>query len=167
MCGIVGYVGSRQALPILIEGLKRLEYRGYDSAGIVLYEKMGLTAEKSAGKINRLEEILRGRNFDSTHGIAHTRWATHGEPSDMNAHPHFDCKNDIALVHNGIIENYRSLKALLVKQGHRIRTDTDTEILVHLIARAGHRISVAPARKRRRFQSHPRRGDFRGCLADN
>lgn len=133
MCGIVGYVGSKQALPILIEGLKRLEYRGYDSAGIVLYEKMGLTAQKSAGKINRLEEMLRGQHFDSSQGIAHTRWATHGEPTDVNAHPHFDCKNEIALVHNGIIENYRSLKALLEKQGHRIRTQTDTEILVHLI----------------------------------
>ncbi|MCX6828716.1 MAG: glutamine--fructose-6-phosphate transaminase (isomerizing) [candidate division Zixibacteria bacterium] len=133
MCGIVGYVGYQQALPILIEGLKRLEYRGYDSAGIVLFEESGLTAEKSAGKISRLEEIIRGRKYNSTHGIAHTRWATHGEPSDLNAHPHFDCKNEIALVHNGIIENYRALKALLEKQGHDIKTDTDTEILVHLI----------------------------------
>jgi len=133
MCGIVGYVGYQQALPILIEGLKRLEYRGYDSAGIVLFEESGLTAEKSAGKISRLEEIIRGRKYNSTHGIAHTRWATHGEPTDLNAHPHFDCKNEIALVHNGIIENYRALKALLEKQGHDIKTDTDTEILVHLI----------------------------------
>jgi glucosamine--fructose-6-phosphate aminotransferase (isomerizing) len=133
MCGIVGYVGYQQALPILIEGLKRLEYRGYDSAGIVLFEKGGLTAEKSAGKIDRLEQILKGKRYDSMHGIAHTRWATHGEPTDLNAHPHFDCKNEIALVHNGIIENYRALKAVLEKQGHDIKTDTDTEILVHLI----------------------------------
>ncbi len=133
MCGIVGYVGEKQALPILIEGLKRLEYRGYDSAGIVLFEKGALTAEKAAGKINHLEELLRGKKYNSTQGIAHTRWATHGEPTDLNAHPHFDCKNNIALVHNGIIENYRSLKALLERQGHRILTDTDTEILVHLI----------------------------------
>jgi glucosamine--fructose-6-phosphate aminotransferase (isomerizing) len=133
MCGIVGYVGYKQALPILIEGLKRLEYRGYDSAGVVLFESAGLTGIKSAGKINRLEEILEGRNYDSKHGIAHTRWATHGEPTDLNAHPHFDCKNEIALVHNGIIENYRALKVLLEKKGHRIVTDTDTEILVHLI----------------------------------
>ncbi len=133
MCGIVGYVGYQQALPILVEGLKRLEYRGYDSAGIVLFEESGLTAEKSAGKISRLEEIIRGRKYNSTHGIAHTRWATHGEPTDLNAHPHFDCKNEIALVHNGIIENYRALKVVLEKQGHDIKTDTDTEILVHLI----------------------------------
>ncbi len=133
MCGIVGYVGYRQALPILIEGLKRLEYRGYDSAGVVLYEETGLTGIKSAGKISRLEQILEGKKYNSVQGISHTRWATHGEPSDLNAHPHFDCKNEIALVHNGIIENYRALKAFLEKKGHRIITDTDTEILVHLI----------------------------------
>jgi len=133
MCGIVGYVGYRQALPILIEGLKRLEYRGYDSAGVVLYDGVGLNGIKCAGKISRLEKILEGKHYDSLEGISHTRWATHGEPTDLNAHPHFDCKNEIALVHNGIIENYRALKAFLVKKGHRIITDTDTEILVHLI----------------------------------
>jgi glucosamine--fructose-6-phosphate aminotransferase (isomerizing) len=133
MCGIVGYVGYRQAMPILIEGLKRMEYRGYDSAGVVLYEDGQLTAEKSAGKIVRLEELIKGKKFDSTQGIGHTRWATHGEPTDLNAHPHFDCKNEIALVHNGIIENYRALKSLLESKGHKIMTETDTEILVHLI----------------------------------
>jgi glucosamine--fructose-6-phosphate aminotransferase (isomerizing) len=133
MCGIVGYVGYRTALPILIEGLRRLEYRGYDSAGVVLYENSGLTGIKCAGKIDRLEQILEGKTYSSRQGIAHTRWATHGEPTDVNAHPHFDCKNNIALVHNGIIENYRALKALLEKKGHKIITDTDTEILVHLI----------------------------------
>jgi glutamine---fructose-6-phosphate transaminase (isomerizing) len=133
MCGIVGYVGYRQAMPILIEGLKRMEYRGYDSAGVVLYEDGQLTAEKSAGKIVRLEELIKGKKFDSTQGIAHTRWATHGEPTDLNAHPHFDCKNEIALVHNGIIENYRALKSLLERKGHKIMTETDTEMLVHLI----------------------------------
>jgi glucosamine--fructose-6-phosphate aminotransferase (isomerizing) len=133
MCGIVGYVGFRQAMPILIEGLKRMEYRGYDSAGVVLYQDGKLIAEKSAGKINRLEELIKGKNFDSTQGIAHTRWATHGEPTDLNAHPHLDCHGEIALVHNGIIENYRALKALLERKGHKITTDTDTEILVHLI----------------------------------
>ena len=133
MCGIVGYVGYRQAMPILIEGLKRMEYRGYDSAGVVLYEDGRLTAEKSAGKIVRLEDLIRGKKFDSTQGIAHTRWATHGEPTDLNAHPHFDCKSEIALVHNGIIENYRALKSLLENKGHKIITETDTEILVHLI----------------------------------
>ncbi len=133
MCGIVGYVGKREALPILIEGLKRLEYRGYDSAGIVLAENGSLQAEKSAGKIRVLEEKLKGRHFHSGHGIAHTRWATHGEPSDQNAHPHLDSKGEIALVHNGIIENYRALREFLMKKGHKIITDTDTEILVHLI----------------------------------
>ncbi len=133
MCGIVGYVGHRQALPILIEGLKRLEYRGYDSAGIVLAENGELRAEKSAGKIKVLEERLRGKTFNSGHGIAHTRWATHGEPTDINAHPHLDTKGEIALVHNGIIENYRTLREFLKQRGHNIITDTDTEILVHLI----------------------------------
>ncbi len=133
MCGIVGYTGFRQAQPILIDGLKRLEYRGYDSAGIVLYQDGRLMAEKRAGKIIRLEEQLKGKNFNSTHGIAHTRWATHGEPNDENAHPHYDCHKKIALVHNGIIENFRALKVFLEKKGHKITTDTDTEILAHLV----------------------------------
>ncbi|UCD18274.1 MAG: glutamine--fructose-6-phosphate transaminase (isomerizing) [Candidatus Zixiibacteriota bacterium] len=134
MCGIVGYNGSRQALPILIEGLKRLEYRGYDSAGFVLADPGdGLRAEKCAGKITCLEELIEGRKFNSTLGIAHTRWATHGEPTVVNAHPHFDSKHEIALVHNGIIENYRALKAYLESQGHAFRTETDTEVLVHLV----------------------------------
>ncbi len=133
MCGIVGYVGHRQALPILIEGLKRLEYRGYDSAGLALAENGSLRAEKCAGKIKKLEAKLKGKKFDSGHGIAHTRWATHGEPTQLNAHPHLDSESKFALVHNGIIENYRTLKAYLIKQGHNIVTDTDTEILVYLI----------------------------------
>jgi len=133
MCGIVGYIGQKKAQPILIDGLKRLEYRGYDSAGIALIEEEGLIFEKSAGKINRLEEKIRGKDFGATCGIAHTRWATHGEPNTINAHPHMDSLGKIAIVHNGIIENYRSLHEYLEKQGHHFRTDTDTEILVHLI----------------------------------
>jgi len=134
MCGIVGYVGHKKALPILMKGLKRLEYRGYDSAGIALLTEAGLLVAKSAGKIARLEEAIAGINADDcSHGIAHTRWATHGEPTELNAHPHTDNKNEIALVHNGIIENYRALKEFLIRQGYEIRTDTDTEILVHLI----------------------------------
>jgi len=133
MCGIVGYTGYRQAMPVLMDGLKRLEYRGYDSAGIVLFEDGRLVAEKKAGKIKRLEEKLSEMNFNSGHGIAHTRWATHGEPTDLNAHPHYDCREKIALVHNGIIENYRALKQFLTEKGHNIRTDTDTEILAHLV----------------------------------
>jgi len=134
MCGIVGYTGGQQALPILLDGLRRLEYRGYDSAGFVLaQEGNGLIAEKCAGKITCLEEIIEGKEYISSHGIAHTRWATHGEPSVINAHPHFDSKHEIALVHNGIIENYRTLKEYLQKQGHKFNTETDTEVLVHLV----------------------------------
>lgn len=133
MCGIVGYAGFREALPVLIQGLKRLEYRGYDSAGFVLAESGGLVCEKCVGKIVCLEELIAGKEYGATHGIAHTRWATHGEPTVINAHPHLDCKDEIALVHNGIIENYRALKAFLEERGHVFVTQTDTEILVHLI----------------------------------
>jgi len=133
MCGIIGYVGKEKAVPLLIEGLKRLEYRGYDSAGIAVLEDQGLIFEKCAGKISALEALLQDKKFDSTAGIAHTRWATHGEPTDENAHPHLDCKGNIAVVHNGIIENYRSLRELLGRKGHKFSSDTDTEILAHLI----------------------------------
>ena len=134
MCGIVGYVGERQAQPILISGLKRLEYRGYDSAGIALLTDSGLMVSKSVGKISKLEEVLGDDHYHSVHGIAHTRWATHGEPNQVNAHPHTDNSHEIALVHNGIIENYRALREFLVRKGVHMRTDTDTEILVQLIA---------------------------------
>lgn len=133
MCGIVGYVGFRKALPVLMQGLKRLEYRGYDSAGLVLAEGGGLVCVKCVGKIQCLEEKVEGKQYDSTEGIAHTRWATHGEPSVINAHPHLDSKNQIALVHNGIIENYRTLKAFLEERGHKFKTQTDTEVLVQLV----------------------------------
>jgi len=133
MCGIIGYVGKEKAVPLLVEGLKRLEYRGYDSAGIAVLEDQGLIYEKCAGKISALEALLQDKKFDSTTGIAHTRWATHGEPTDLNAHPHLDCKGNIAVVHNGIIENYRSLRELLIRKGHKFTSDTDTEILAHLI----------------------------------
>jgi glucosamine--fructose-6-phosphate aminotransferase (isomerizing) len=133
MCGIIGYVGRQKAVPILLEGLKRLEYRGYDSAGIAVLEDKGLIYEKCAGKIGNLENLIKDRRFESHTGIAHTRWATHGEPTDMNAHPHLDCKGNIAVVHNGIIENYRSLKEVLIREGHHFTSDTDTEILAHLI----------------------------------
>ncbi|MDZ4722740.1 MAG: glutamine--fructose-6-phosphate transaminase (isomerizing) [candidate division Zixibacteria bacterium] len=133
MCGIVGYVGDKQALPILLNGLKRLEYRGYDSAGLAMLTERGLMISKSVGKIKMLEESINGRTIDSIHGIAHTRWATHGEPNHVNAHPHTDNNCEIALVHNGIIENYRTLKEFLMRKGYIIKTETDTEILVHLI----------------------------------
>ena len=134
MCGIVGYVGDRPAAPILIEGIKKLEYRGYDSAGIALHEDGEVVFQKNAGKIRVLEENIADRKFSSTCGIAHTRWATHGEPNDTNAHPHTDESGKIAVVHNGIIENFRTLKRYLEDQGHTFRTETDSEILAHLIS---------------------------------
>ena len=134
MCGIVGYIGHQKATPILIEGLKRLEYRGYDSAGIALIEKQGLIHEKTAGKVNILESLLANRSFHSHIGIAHTRWATHGEPSDINAHPQLDDTGNIAVVHNGIIENYRALRSVLEEEGRHIISETDTEIIAHMIS---------------------------------
>ncbi len=134
MCGIVGYVGRRKARDILINGLKRLEYRGYDSAGLALLTSDGLMISRAVGKVSQLEQALGDQEFDSTQGIAHTRWATHGEPSETNAHPHTDSHKEIALVHNGIIENYRALREFLIQRGVQIKTNTDTEVLVHLIA---------------------------------
>ncbi len=135
MCGIVGYVGKKQACGILIEGLKRLEYRGYDSAGICIHHEGQLRVLKRSGRISVLEEALEGaEGLDTgTLGIAHTRWATHGEPNELNAHPHIDCEGRIALVHNGIIENYATLKQFLTDKGHTFRSQTDTEVLAHLI----------------------------------
>ncbi|HYM82255.1 MAG TPA: glutamine--fructose-6-phosphate transaminase (isomerizing) [Candidatus Limnocylindria bacterium] len=133
MCGIVGYVGHRNCLPILIEGLKRLEYRGYDSAGVAIQSNGSLGIRKAAGKIRVLEERLPDGLGQGKSGIAHTRWATHGEPNDVNAHPHTDCTGRVALVHNGIIENYLVLKNALIAEGHRFETETDTEVLAHLI----------------------------------
>ncbi len=133
MCGIVGYVGPQKACPILIEGLKRQEYRGYDSAGVALIENGEIVIQKSAGKIAALEADLEGRDFEANSGIAHTRWATHGEPTDVNAHPHTGMTGKIAVVHNGIIENYAALREVLKRQGRVFRTETDTEILAHLI----------------------------------
>ena len=133
MCGIVGYIGSRSATDIIINGLKRLEYRGYDSAGIALLSE-DLIVKKKSGKIKNLESILDSESLKNYHiGIAHTRWATHGAPSDLNAHPHTSCNNKIAVVHNGIIENYSSLKKMLELKGHKFLSETDTEVLAHLI----------------------------------
>jgi glutamine---fructose-6-phosphate transaminase (isomerizing) len=133
MCGIIGYVGTRSCLPILIEGLKRLEYRGYDSAGVAIQSNGSLRVVKAAGKIRELEARLARDTPVGTSGIAHTRWATHGAPNDTNAHPHSDSYGKIALVHNGIIENYSVLKSALESEGHVFTTDTDTEVLAHLI----------------------------------
>jgi len=133
MCGIVGYIGHKKACSILIEGLKRLEYRGYDSAGVALLEGKQISVTRAAGRITNLEDRLTGQNSEATVGIAHTRWATHGIPSERNAHPHRDQSGRIALVHNGIIENYRTLKTFLERQGITFTSDTDTEVLVQLI----------------------------------
>ncbi|MDD4848424.1 MAG: glutamine--fructose-6-phosphate transaminase (isomerizing) [Bacteroidales bacterium] len=133
MCGIVSYIGPKQAYPLLINGLKRLEYRGYDSSGIALINNDGLCVYKSKGKIADLEENVKNKNIEGTIGIAHTRWATHGEPNNVNAHPHFNETMDLALVHNGIIENYDTLKVMLKKNGYHFQTETDSEVLVQLI----------------------------------
>lgn len=133
MCGIVGYVGNKQVLPILLTGLKRLEYRGYDSAGVAVMGDDQLSIYKQSGKISGLENVLNSHKIQSTIGIGHTRWATHGEPTETNAHPHIDCNGNIALIHNGIIENYTTLREMLIEKGHTFKTETDTEIVPHLI----------------------------------
>src|SRR6478672_5153103 len=136
MCGIVGYVGKRAASGLLIEGLKRLEYRGYDSAGIAMSNGHGLQTRRAKGKISQLEGLVNGNPIHGSVGIAHTRWATHGAPNECNAHPHTDCTGTIAVVHNGIIENYGPLRAMLQKTGHKFVSETDTQVLAHLIEAA-------------------------------
>src|SRR5271165_3396513 len=134
MCGIVGYVGKKSVVPIIIEGLRRLEYRGYDSAGIaVAGDGEGLQLRRAEGKLRNLEEVIRQKPLTGTYGIGHTRWATHGRPTEENAHPHRDCTGRIVVVHNGIVENYLDLKRELTAQGHMFVTETDTEIIAHLI----------------------------------
>ncbi|MGI9103763.1 MAG: glutamine--fructose-6-phosphate transaminase (isomerizing) [Terriglobales bacterium] len=134
MCGIVGYVGKKRVVPVIIDGLRRLEYRGYDSAGIaVAGNGEGLQVRRAEGKLRNLEEVIRLKPLDGTYGIGHTRWATHGRPTEENAHPHRDCTGRIVVVHNGIIENYLTLKKKLAEEGHKFSTETDTEIIAHLV----------------------------------
>ena len=133
MCGIVGYIGYREAYPIVIKGLKRLEYRGYDSAGVMLYDRNDITLSKTKGKVSDLEEKSKEIATSGTIGIGHTRWATHGVPNDVNSHPHLSNSGDLAIIHNGIIENYAPLKKELLKRGYVFHSDTDTEVLVNLI----------------------------------
>ncbi len=133
MCGIIGYLGHRHAVTVVLDGLKRLEYRGYDSAGIAVIVEGKLELRRSVGKIVKLEEILEKETLSSQQGLGHTRWATHGRPCEENAHPHTDCKGEIVIVHNGIIENYLALREKLKKEGHTFKSETDTEVLVHLI----------------------------------
>ena len=133
MCGIVGYIGPENATDILLEGLRRLEYRGYDSAGIAVIRNGDLDVRRSVGKITNLDEAIRNAPMSGNTGVGHTRWATHGKPSEENAHPHQDCTGKLVVVHNGIIENYRDLRQKLVASGHTMVSETDTEVIVHLV----------------------------------
>ncbi len=135
MCGIIGYIGSKPVVPVLIEGLRKMEYRGYDSAGVALVSPEGIALRRSAGKLINLENVIRNEPVDGLYGLGHTRWATHGRPTEENAHPHRDCTGRIVVVHNGIIENYLELKEELQGQGHVFKTETDTEIVAHLVER--------------------------------
>src|SRR3989440_5932839 len=134
MCGIVGYVGKKRVVPVILDGLRRLEYRGYDSAGIaVAGDGDGLQLRRAEGKLRNLEEAIRLKPLHGSYGIGHTRWATHGRPTEENAHPHRDCTGKIVVVHNGIVENYLSLKKKLTEEGHHFTTETDTEVIAHLV----------------------------------
>src|SRR5438034_11473790 len=134
MCGIVGYIGPKKIVSVVIEGLRKLEYRGYDSAGIAVVGADGkLDLRRASGKLRNLEEVVHKNPLEGTYGIGHTRWATHGRPTEENAHPHRDCSGEIVVVHNGIIENYLALKKKLTSEGHRFVTETDTEVVAHLV----------------------------------
>ena len=133
MCGIVAYIGPREAYPVIMKGLKRLEYRGYDSAGVALLDDNNLRVYKKQGRVAALEESIIGKDLHAHAGIGHTRWATHGEPSDRNAHPHLSASGKLAMIHNGIIENYTQLKTELTKKGYTFKSDTDTEVLLNFI----------------------------------
>ena len=148
MCGIVGYVGPKPALPIIMDGLKRLEYRGYDSAGVALVRDGHLELRRSAGKLSQLEDVLAKKPIDGAYGIGHTRWATHGRPTEENAHPHIDCHGRVVVVHNGIIENYLDLKRALVAEGHVFVTQTDTEVVAHLVEKESRGDGLAAAVRR-------------------
>src|ERR671911_1276655 len=135
MCGIIGYLGQKEVVPILIDGLRRLEYRGYDSAGVAVVRNGRIERRRSAGKLVNLEQAIDTQPLEGVYGVGHTRWATHGRPTEENAHPHQDCTGKIVVVHNGIIENYLDLKRELQQQGHTFVTETDTEIVAHLVER--------------------------------
>src|SRR6266700_170825 len=135
MCGIIGYIGPKDVVPVLIDGLRRLEYRGYDSAGVAVVSNGAIDLRRSAGKLANLEQVIVSDPITGDYGVGHTRWATHGRPTEENAHPHRDCTGKIVVVHNGIIENYLDLKQELQQQGHKFVTETDTEIVAHLVER--------------------------------
>jgi glucosamine--fructose-6-phosphate aminotransferase (isomerizing) len=148
MCGIVGYVGDKPLLPVIMEGLRKLEYRGYDSAGVAVVKNGEMLIRRSAGKLSRLDDVLAGDPIDGEFGIGHTRWATHGRPTEENAHPHRDCTGRIVVVHNGIVENYLELKRELTAKGHTFVTETDTEIVAHLVEEEGRGDGLAAAVRR-------------------
>ena len=156
MCGIIGYVGDKKVLPVLIEGLRKLEYRGYDSAGVALVCGGTMEIRRSAGKLSRLEDVIRDNPIEGDYGIGHTRWATHGRPTEENAHPHLDCTGKIVVVHNGIIENYLELKQELAAEGHTFVTETDTEIVAHLVERETKKDGIENALRRalKRLRGH-------------
>src|SRR5437660_9758338 len=133
MCGIVGYVGDKSAVGIIVGGLRRLEYRGYDSAGVAVLDADGMQVRRAPGRLKALESVLREKPVTGCIGIGHTRWATHGRPSEENAHPHTDCEGNLVVVHNGIIENYLEIKEHLLAEGHQFKSETDTEVIAHLI----------------------------------
>src|SRR5215471_2099613 len=134
MCGIVGYIGQQKAVPVILDGLKRLEYRGYDSAGIAICDpEHQLVVRRAKGKLVNLEAMIEDSPIHGHYGVGHTRWATHGRPSEDNAHPHRDCRGNFVVVHNGIVENYLPLKQQLEKEGHSFKTETDTEVVAHLL----------------------------------
>src|SRR6186997_3082191 len=135
MCGIIGYIGPKDVVPVLIDGLRRLEYRGYDSAGVAVVHDGAIDLRRSAGKLSKLEDVITLHPITGDYGVGHTRWATHGRPTEENAHPHRDCTGKIVVVHNGIIENYLDLKQELQREGHKFVTETDTEIVAHLVER--------------------------------
>jgi glucosamine--fructose-6-phosphate aminotransferase (isomerizing) len=148
MCGIIGYIGAKPVVPVLLDGLRRMEYRGYDSAGVALVSPEGINLRRSAGKLINLENAIRNEPVDGLYGVGHTRWATHGRPTEENAHPHRDCTGKIVVVHNGIIENYLELKHELQAQGHAFKTETDTEIVAHLVEREMQRDGLEQAVRR-------------------
>src|SRR5471030_3049231 len=145
MCGIIGYIGSKKVVPVLIEGLRRMEYRGYDSAGVAVVSPEGISLRRSAGKLANLENAIRIDPVDGVYGVGHTRWATHGRPTEENAHPHRDCTGQYVVVHNGIIENYFELKETLQKEGHTFATETDTEVVAHLVEKYAKTLSFEGA----------------------
>src|SRR5437764_13429134 len=133
MSGIIGYIGNKRVVPVLLEGLQRLQYRGYESAGLAVMRDGALDVRRATGKLRNLEEAIRQNPLDGAYGIGHTRWATHGAPTEENAHPHRDCRGTVVVVHNGIIENYLELKRSLEAEGHKFTTETDTEVIAHLV----------------------------------